>query len=299
MLGECFYWILSMSVGASLAGLVVLLVRAIRRIPRRVTVFLWIAPFLRMCVPVGMNSPYSVMVLLTRLGARTVTVMGSVSLMNAAGAAESYFPITYKTDVLAGVFGTAALVWLVGALSIILTLAILYAATMREIRDARPLDPPVYLSEKVCGPAVYGIFGARILLPVSFEGKDCRHVLRHERTHIRRRDNLWRMLGFLAAAIHWFNPLSWIFLRLFLSDLEFACDESAVAGYDEEERREYARTLLSCAEDRRLCASAFGGAKIRTRIERVLSFRRMTVLSAVSFAVLAAAVVCVLVTNAG
>ncbi len=300
MLSECFYWILSMSVSASLTGAVVLLVRAIRRIPRRVAVFLWIVPFIRMCVPVGVSSPYSLMTLLSRLGTKTVTVGESaLTAMNHIGAAESYFPIIYKDDTLVGVFGTAGLVWLVGTLSILLTLIILYAATMREVRDAQPVDPPVYLSEKVRGPAVYGILRTRILLPVSFEGKECPYILRHEKTHIRRLDNLWRVLGFLAAALHWFNPLSWIYLRLFLSDLELACDECAVAGYDEEQRREYARTLLASTEDRSLYASAFGGAKIRTRIERILSYRKMTVFSAVCFAALTAAVAYVLLTNAG
>ena len=40
MLGEIFYWIFNMSIAASLCGLAVLLIRAIKIIPRRVSVWL-------------------------------------------------------------------------------------------------------------------------------------------------------------------------------------------------------------------------------------------------------------------
>ena len=137
------------------------------------------------------------------------------------------------------------------------------------------------------------------MLPVSYADKDLRFIIRHEKTHIRRLDNLWRILGFAAAAVHWFNPLSWLFLKIFLSDLELACDEMAVSGYDTGERKDYARTLLSCTGSRSLLVSAFGGAKIRTRIENVLSYKRMTVFSAIGFSILVIVIIFTLLTNAG
>ena len=146
---------------------------------------------------------------------------------------------------------------------------------------------------------MYGIIRPRIVLPAAMEGQDLTYILHHERTHIRRADNLWRLLGFFSAALHWFNPLSWVFLKAFLGDLELACDERAVAAYGEAERKEYARTLLACAEQKSVFASAFGGAKVRTRIENVLSYRKMTGAAAVSFALLTAAVIWVMITNAG
>ena len=120
----------------------------------------------------------------------------------------------------------------------------------------------------------------------------------HEAIHVRRGDNLWRLIGFTVAAVHWFNPMSWVFLKFFLTDLELACDEAAASRIDEGERKEYAAALLRCAAGGDVFASAFGGAKIRTRIEHVLSFRRMTAVSAVGSAVLAAVIAYVLLTNA-
>lgn len=74
MLGETFYWIFNMSITAAVTGLVVLLIRTVRKIPRRVIYYLWIIPFLRMVIPLGLNSPYSLMSLISRFTTRTVTV---------------------------------------------------------------------------------------------------------------------------------------------------------------------------------------------------------------------------------
>ena len=74
MLGDVCYWIFNMSIIASFMGLLVCLIRRIRFIPHRVSVYLWIIPFVRMCLPLGINSPYSLMSLLSRLTVRTVTV---------------------------------------------------------------------------------------------------------------------------------------------------------------------------------------------------------------------------------
>ena len=128
---------------------------------------------------------------------------------------------------------------------------------------------------------------------------ELKYIIRHEKTHIKRLDNLWRIIGFITASIHWFNPLSWVFLKAFLNDLELACDEMAVSGYDKEERKEYARTLLSCSGGKSLLVSAFGGAKVRTRIENVLSYKKMTAFSALGFALLVVVIIFTLITNAG
>ena len=304
MFGEIFYWVFNMSIIATFMGLPVMLIRRIRAIPHRVSVFLWIVPFVRMCIPFGINNPYSLMTLVSRLTTRTVTVYQmeeglSVSASNVIMAADSYFPLTYKTFALEIVFRAAGLVWIIISLAILIALTVLYLTTKREVRDARCLKGNVFLSERVGSPAVYGVFRPRIVLPASCEDRDLRYVLQHERAHIRGRDNLWRLLAFFAAAIHWFNPFSWVFLKVFLSDLELACDERAVAGYEGEERKEYARSLLDYASGKNLFVSAFGGAKVRTRIENVLSYRHMTMITAVGFAILILAIIITLLTNAG
>ena len=130
------------------------------------------------------------------------------------------------------------------------------------------------------------------------ENENLRYILLHEQKHIRRLDNLWRLFAFVSVALHWFNPFSWILLKCFLSDLEIACDESVLNNCSESEKNKYALALVSSAEHKALFISAFGGAKIRTRIERIISYKKMTLISAIAFAALIIAIAYFLLTNA-
>ena len=304
VIGEICYWLINMSIVASFMGLIVMLLRKIRFIPRRVSVFLWIIPFLRMTVPVGLNSPYSLMSLVSRFTTRTVTVYQpsddiAFSFSNSIRAAENYSPITYKVNILGTVFSVAGMIWIVVSLALLIALTLIYVSTKNAVADSRHLESNIFFSDKVDSPAVYGIIRPKIIIPGSYKDMELKYIIRHEKTHIKRLDNLWRILGFITASLHWFNPLSWVFLKAFLNDLELACDEMAVSGYDKEERKEYARTLLSCSGSKSLLVSAFGGAKVRTRIENVLSYKKMTAFSALGFALLVVVIIFTLITNAG
>lgn len=114
MLSEVFYWLLSMSVSASIAGIIILFMSRIRRIPHRMLSALWGIPFLRMWIPIAVNSPYSVLTLLSGTEQKTVIVYQSAvnfSMTNFVRAAEDYFPVMYKTSLLENTFQIAAVVW--------------------------------------------------------------------------------------------------------------------------------------------------------------------------------------------
>jgi beta-lactamase regulating signal transducer with metallopeptidase domain len=303
MLPEVFYWIFNMSITAALTGVLIMLIRQIKRIPRRLTTFLWIVPFLRMTIPLGLDSPYSLISLLSKVTTKTVVVFQptkdiSFSMMNSVMAANSYFPITYKVNTLENIFHVASVIWIIVALSIILMLAVIYFTTIYEIKDSMRLRDNIYLSEKVTTPAVYGILRPKILLPASYKDKDIELILQHEKAHIRVLDNLWRMIAFIIVAVHWFNPFSWIFLKTFLADLELSCDERVLVKIGADRSKEYASALLDCRQGATVFTSAFGGAKIRTRIENILSFRKLTGISLAAFVTLIGVIFYVLLTNA-
>ena len=304
MLQEVFYWIFNMSITAALTGILVLLVRMIKKIPRRIMVFLWLVPFLRMTVPLGLNSPYSLMTLISKITTKTIVVFQpteeiSFSMMNSVMAANTYFPITYKVNILDDIFRVASVIWLIVSLAIFLMLIIIYFTTIHEIKDSIHLKDNLYLSEKVTSPAVYGIIRPKIILPLSYKDRDIELIIQHEKTHIRGRDNLWRMVAFMVVAMHWFNPLAWMFLRALLADLELSCDERVLVKLGADRSKEYATALLECRQGPTVFASAFGGARIRTRIENVLSFKKLTWISLVAFVALIGIIFYVLLTNAG
>ena len=90
-----------------------------------------------------------------------------------------------------------------------------------EIRSLSTLHSPV---------------AAGVLRPVVFVPEDWNSwraeiremVLAHELAHHRRFDPLWRSLGALACALHWFNPLVWWLVRHHATQAEFACDAMVI-----------------------------------------------------------------------
>lgn len=304
MLQEVFYWIFNMSITAAITGMLIMLVRLIKRIPRRITVFLWIIPFLRMAFPFGLNSPYSLMSLLSKIATKTIVVYQptedfAFSMINSVMAADTYFPITYKTNVLEDIFTVVSFIWVIVSLAILLMLVVTYFSTIYEIKDSTHIRDNIYLSEKNISPAVYGIVKPKIILPASYKGRDVDLVILHENTHIHSFDNLWRMIAFVIAAVHWFNPLCWLFLKEFLADLELSCDERVLTKIGSDRAKDYASSLLESRQGTTVFASAFGGARIRTRIENILSFKKLTWLSLTVFIALIGTIFYALLTNAG
>ena len=304
MLQEAFYWIFNMSITAAITGVLIMLVRLINKIPRRLTVFLWIIPFLRMTVPFGLNSPYSLMSLISKITTKTIVVYQptdniAFSMMNSIMAVNTYFPITYKVNVLEDIFGVASVIWILVSLAILLTLAVTYFTAIYEIKASTPLRDNIYLSGKTISLAVYGIVKPKIILPASYKDRDIELVILHEKTHIRSFDYLRRMIAFVIVAVHWFNPLCWLFLKEFLADLELSCDERVLIKLGSARAKDYASSLLESRQGTTIFASAFGGAKIRTRIKNILSFKKMTWLSLTVFTALICAIFYALLTNAG
>ena len=212
--------------------------------------------------------------------------------------ADSYFPVTYKVNVLENLFNIASVIWILVAVIAIVVVFVAYFITLAENKNARNLDGKVYLSNKIKIPAVYGIIKPKIIIPVEYEKENLNYILMHEMAHAKRKDNLRRLLALIIVCFHWFNPFAWLLLRMVYSDIELACDETVLSKCNETQRKEYANALLLTAEKTSIFASAFGGAKIKNRIENILSYRKLTFLSIVASSSLIITIAYLLLTNA-
>lgn len=300
---DVFYWLLNACIYGSLIGILLLIVRSIRKIPRRVIYILWAIPLLRFWMPFGLTSRFSLLSLISKYATKTVILgdspfLSQITASNVIQAADAYFPILYKSDPLERVFSVSSVVWLIGLCTIVLTGILLYVFTMSAVKNARCLRDNIYVSDRVTAPALYGILKPKIMIPTYMEDDDLHYILQHEKMHIRRKDNLFRCIALLTAALHWFNPLIWVFLKCYYEDLELACDERVIAKMAPDSRIGYARALVHVSETRSAFVSAFGGAKIRVRIENILSYRAMTVLSLSALILLIVITAVTLLTNA-
>ena len=302
-----------MSIVASFCVCFMLVLRRCRLLPNRCIAFLWVIPMLRFVSFAGLQSKYSLMSLMNKLANRQIVrpvnfapfqisappvLVENISATNIVQGASIYFPITYKVNVLEGVFAVAGVIWIIVGLALLLCFGILYYITMQELRESERLYGNVYMSNRVDAPSIYGVIKPRIILPAVMAQEDHTYILLHESEHIRRGDNLWRVIAFAICAVHWFNPFAWIFLKCYLSDIELACDETVLRKCTKEQRKEYARALLRCAEKKNAFTSAFGGARIRVRIQHILSYRELSFGSALIFILFSTVILYTLLTNA-
>lgn len=97
-------------------------------------------------------------------------------------------------------------------------------------------------------PMTWGIVRPYLLLPraaITWPHAKLEAVLRHELAHIRRRDAMWQLLGEVACALHWFNPLAWHAALRLRVEREHACDDAVLnAG---SRASDYATELLEIA----------------------------------------------------
>lgn len=169
------------------------------------------------------------------------------------------------------------IVWLIGIGFLLLYTLISFIRLKRKIGTAVLLRDNIYQSEAVVSPFVLGIIRPKIYLPFNMSEQNMEHVIAHETAHIKRKDNLWKPLGFLILTLHWFNPMVWLGYILLCRDIELACDEKVVKKLNNEQRADYSQALLTCSVNRRMiaaCPLAFGEVSVKSRIKSVLNYKK-------------------------
>lgn len=93
--------------------------------------------------------------------------------------------------------------------------------------------PALLESESGTMPLACGAWRPWVVLPADAAGWPrgrLRAVLLHELAHVRRRDCLTHLVGRLARALYWFQPLAWLALRRMDAERERACDDIVLAA---------------------------------------------------------------------
>ena len=217
--------LLEMSVSAGILILAILILRrAGRRLfPARFLYLMWFVVLARLLLPLELP------VQLPSMGPEAAWAdEGQMFfIQEPAPDAGAYGLSGTGTDALFGKI--VFLVWLDVCLGLLLFFAWSYIRQARYLNESLPLPDRGYLGQwkeahpqrrgvgflvydRITSPVTYGIWNPRIIFPKDMDLEDARsmdHILCHEYVHIRRHDNLWKMVALTAACIHWFNPLVW------------------------------------------------------------------------------------------
>ena len=173
------------------------------------------------------------------------------------------------------------IVWVVGALGVLLRNALAHVGLMRWVRRSRPDLSPAWAatlrrvageagfrrtvrvleSDHATSPCTFGFLRPVVLLPAvgaDWPEPQRRFTLLHELAHVRRLDYLTTQVSTLACAMHWYNPLIWFAAVQARKLQEQACDDVVLnAGGMPSD---YAQFLVSIAGGPRRVSLAFPAA---------------------------------------
>lgn len=286
-MSEVFLKIVNMSISAGWLVLVVLLIRfLLNKAPKWVNVLLWGIVAVRLMFPIPIESalslipsvetiPLNIAMDTTPAIQTGVDVINSavnpiISQSNTPMPGDSVNPLQITIAVLANI-------WILGMAALLIYTAVSYLSLRRNLRTAVVLEDNIFQCEAVASPFVLGILNPRIYLPYSLDGQNLAHVIAHEQAHICRNDHLWKPLGFLLLAVHWFNPLVWIAYILLCRDIELACDEKVIAGLGNEQKADYTQALVACSVNHfrvAACPLAFGEVGVKERVKSIMNYRK-------------------------
>ena len=281
-----FERVLNMSLTGSIVIAVVLLARLLlRRAPKIYSYMLWAVVLFRLLCPISLSAGLSVLKPLpvtTSQGLSTVTYRPVEPVIPASGEigqedARQEPAETVKAKTGAQAMTLAAAVWLTVGGALAVCSLVQYIVLRRKLREAVPYRGEILLSDKIRTPFVMGVLSPKIYLPWDTPQEERRFIIAHERQHIHRRDPLWKLLGYLALCVHWFNPLVWLAFFLGGKDMEMSCDEAVLNRLGEDIRADYSQALLRLATHKRLIAGmplAFGEGETKGRVRNMARWRR-------------------------
>ena len=285
--------LLNMTLTGSFIILFVLLARlALKKAPKIYSYALWAVVLFRLLCPVSFSAPIS---LLGALEA-PVTEQHTVEYVSPTVVHDPYPALDIPAvtvddainetlpqgqeqlvaDPLEAPVSLASLLWLWGMGALLTYSAISLLFLRRKLVGAAHLRENIYLADHIDTPFVMGILRPKIYLPSSLSEGEQGYILLHERHHIRRLDHIWKLLGFAALCIHWFNPLVWLSFVLSGKDMEMSCDEAVLKKMGAEIRSDYSASLLSLATGRPIISGAplaFGEGDTKSRIKNALKWK--------------------------
>ena len=106
--------------------------------------------------------------------------------------------------------------------------------------------PELYQSYIVGAPFLTGIISPKIIFPSrQFSEEEWGLMLRHELTHLKSNDLLFKAIVGVVQNIHWFNPVVYFFKKEFYNFSEYVCDKRTTTFFDTARRSQYARLIVS------------------------------------------------------
>lgn len=322
--------VLQMSLIASVAIVILLLLRPIMKLfPRIISYVLWGIVLFRLLCPVSFQSPISILKL-SNAPFMAVLFSGEEKEQGVLSQEDAYeYIILDETVVLPDENVTQTVVdgeiveethnyqpteitkvpvwkwllpvtWIIGIGAILGYGAGSYISLRKELIGAVKGEDGIYSCDYIKTAFVLGFVFPRIYIPSDLDESKREFMILHEQVHVARRDSIFRLLAYIALAVHWFNPLVWVAFYLAGVDMELSCDEAVIRKAKGDIRKEYAAALLEIASGKHILFTgfpAFGENQTKLRIKSVVNYKKKSVAVLIMGSVVVIALVLVLASN--
>lgn len=286
-MSELFLELLNLSIMTGWLILAVLVVRVcLKRAPKYIRCILWGLVGLRLVFPFPIESIFSLLpsskVIDTEIVYdRTPAIHSGIPVVDNVTnnlMMDSFAPnMQNSVNPLQVVTFIASNVWMLGVVVMLIYCIISYFLVQRKVFDAVKREGNVYQCERVATPFVLGLVRPKIYIPYQIDDEAIEYVVAHERAHIKRGDQITKLVGFLVLSVYWFQPLIWVAYILLCKDIELACDEKVLKSIGETEKKSYSRVLLQYSVSPKMiaaCPLAFGEVAVRQRIKNILNYKK-------------------------
>lgn len=171
----------------------------------------------------------------------------------------------------------SASIWIIGMAVLVFYIIASYICLNKRVYTAVLQYDNIFCSENINSPFVFGIIRPKIYIPFNIDDKSIEYVIAHEKAHIKRKDYLWKVFGFIVLIIHWFNPLVWLSYIMLCRDIEFACDEMVIKLLDNEQKANYTEILVKYSINHNFintCPLAFSEISVKERVKKIMKYKK-------------------------
>ncbi len=268
--------LLSLLGGGITLVLVMLKPLTLKRFPARWQYYVWLIATICMIIPVWKAIPAREVQKITPMIANEQTQIEIPDNTNTQSDVPTTInedpPMEYRKIEIGNkfnirIYDLIAYVWFAGMCIFIVSAFISYAmfllkkrkhsfdlsenAAFEEVKNELNIKRKIKIriSNDDDSPMLTGTFFPIIYIPKNNMDVDMeKMVFRHELTHYKHGDLIYKWIVLFVNAIHWFNPFVYMLGSNISEACEIACDMSVISNMDEENKNLYMKTILNIAE---------------------------------------------------
>ncbi|WP_160686381.1 M56 family metallopeptidase [Clostridium sp. C2-6-12] len=304
-LENCFLGIFSASLRMSIIIIIFLLVKNffISRYTAKSRYYLWLLVIIGLLMPINLSDSHSILnVPIEHRVINTENISNDIQDGNLNGKVtiEKVTDSSSKNEKnnKISALEVAAVIWIIGAIIYLLINIIKHLIFINSIKrwvyenndelliqylekTKTELNIKADIQLKSCKiiqtPMLIGFLHPKILMPLNpFSEDEFYFIFKHELTHFKRKDLLYKLIILFANGVHWFNPIIYLMSKEIAYECEVSCDEAIMESEPINRRRLYGEMILNtmlenAKKKSALSTSFFGGKKeMKRRLKSII-----------------------------